>query len=138
MHLSDLVAAVERAVVRSYDDELAQYTSMRRFGWAAVALASIAALLAIVGVATYARVAAAFAAIMGMAWFVSRAEWEATRVQISVLERALADQKLYIGGRDRDVYLTTDPYDNAWADGIGRCLRSPLPQSTGNTEPTGR
>lgn len=121
----ELVAAVEEAIVRSYDDEQSQYVTMKRFGWAAMALGCLALILIIGDVNPYSSLVAGFAAVAGIAWFVSRAELEATRSQIAVLDKALAEQKLYVGGRNRDVYLTTDPYDNAWGDAMGAWLRKP-------------
>jgi hypothetical protein len=128
--LTDLVVAVERAVGRSYDDELAQYRTMKRFGWAAIALGLVAVVLTLGDISTYNALAGAFAAFAGFGWFVSRAEWEATRSQIGLLESALAEKKVYIGGRGREVYLTTDPCDGSWGDAFGNWLRGSVPHQS--------
>jgi len=126
----DLIKSLEGTIVSSYDHELAQFRSMKRFGWGAFTLALLAAAVTIFGAETYNGVLAFFAGAAALGWLVSRAEWESTRRQIARLESELGAHGIYIGGRGREVYLTTNAYDNAWGDAVGEWLRSPLPNES--------
>lgn len=123
----DLVKAVERPIVVSYDHELAQFRSMKRFGWGTVLLALLAAASTIFGAEPYNGLLALMAGAAALGWLVSRAEWQSTRARITTLESELGAHRIYVGGHGRDVYLTTNAYDNAWGDAVGEWLRSPLP-----------
>ena len=88
-----------------------------------------ASVLAFFAVDKWSIVAAVLAVAAALGWLVSWVEWQSTHRQIGIFEEHLSRAQIFVGGRGREVRLTSDPTDNDCGDAVGRWLRSPLPPS---------
>lgn len=129
----ELAAAVERALVRLYDQELRQYNEARRFKWLAVALSASTAILAVFDVDWF-KATLVLSIWAGLAWLIGHTAWRALNDSIGELTRSLGASDIFVGGEGRDVRLTTNPYETPFGIKVGKWLspRSSSPQS----EPT--
>lgn len=124
----ELAAAVERALVRLYDQEFLQYNEAKRFKWLTLAFVALTAILAVFN--TYWFKATGVLSLMaGLGWLIGHMCWKSLNEQIGELVGSLGESGIYVGGEGRDVRLTTNSYDTPFGIVIGKWLRSPIPRS---------
>ena len=130
----ELAHAVERALVRLYDRDLAQHKEAVRFKWLTLALTALSAILAVLGVDWY-LVGAVFTLIAGMGWLVGRSAWIISHEQIGELVSSLGESEIYVVGKGRDLRLTKSFDETPLGVAVGEWIRAPLPKPSTESVP---